>query len=290
MALKHQYADINGLRLHYVMAGEGPLMLFLHGFPEFWYAWKDQLEEFQRDFTVVAPDLRGFNLSDKPQDAENYRMAYLIEDVRQLIEHLGAQKCTLVGHDWGGAVAWVFAIVYPELLERLVIINSPHPYVFQRELRENAAQQKASQYMLMFQSPKAEQMVAANNYAHLTEGWGLKRVLSEADLELYYQAWSQPGALTGSLNYYRASRLTPPAESAGQNDISARFSQPLSIPTLVIWGEQDAALLPGNLSGLDQYIKDLTIQRIPDGSHWVIHEQPARVNALIRGYIGSKHV
>ncbi|HEU0001030.1 MAG TPA: alpha/beta hydrolase [Ktedonobacteraceae bacterium] len=285
--LKHQYVDVNGIRLHYVTAGEGPLMLFLHGFPEFWYAWKDQLEEFQRDFTVVAPDLRGYNLSDKPQGAEHYRMAYLVEDVRQLIEHLGAQKCTLVAHDWGGAVAWVFAIAYPELLERLIIINSPHPVVFQRELRENAAQQKASQYMLMFQSPKAEQMVSANNYAHLSEGWGLNKVLSEADMELYHQAWSQPGALTGGLNYYRASRLAPPTEAIGQSDLSARFSQPLSVPTLVIWGEQDAALLPGNLNGLENYISDLTIQRVPGGSHWVIHEQPGRINELIRGYIGS---
>ena len=283
--LHSRYADVNGIRLHYMIGGDGPLMLFLHGFPEFWYAWKDQLEEFQRDFTVVAPDLRGYNLSDKPQEVEHYRMSYLIEDVRQLIEHLGAQKCTLGAHDWGGAVAWGFAIAYPEMLERLIIINAPHPFVFQRELRENPAQQKASQYMLTFQSPKAEQMVSAHNYAHLTEGFGLKKVLSEADMELYYQAWSQPGALTSALNYYRASRLAPAAEATGQNDISARFSQLLAVPTLVIWGEQDAALLPGNLNGLDRYIKDLTIQRIPDGSHWVIHEQPERINALIREYI-----
>jgi epoxide hydrolase 4 len=286
--LTSRYADVNGIRLHYMIAGEGPLMLFLHGFPEFWYAWKDQLEEFQRDFTVVAPDLRGYNLSDKPQEAECYRMSYLIEDVRQLIEHLGAQKCTLVAHDWGGAVAWVFAIAYPELLEQLIIINSPHPFVFQRELRENPAQQKASQYMLMFQSPKAEQMVAAHNFEHLREGWGLNKVLNEADMQLYNHAWLQPGALTGGLNYYRSSRLAPATETTGQNDISARFSQPLAVPTLVIWGEKDVALLPGNLNGLDQYVKDLTIQRIPDGSHWVIHEQPGRINELIREYIGSK--
>ena len=286
--LNHRYADLNGIRLHYVIAGEGPLVLFLHGFPEFWYAWKDQLEEFQRDFTVVAPDMRGYNLSDKPQDVEAYRMSYLVEDVRGLIEHLSAQTCTLVAHDWGGAAAWVFAIAYPEMLERLIIINAPHPFVFQRELRQNPAQQKASQYMLMFQSPKAEQIVSANNYAHLREDWGLHKVLSDADMELYYQAWSQPGALTGGLNYYRASRLIPPTERAGQSDISDRFSQPLQVPTLVIWGEQDPALLTGNLNGLDQYVTNLTIQRVPDGSHWVIHEQPTRINELIRGYIGSK--
>ncbi len=285
--LDHQYADINGIRLHYVTAGEGPLMLFLHGFPEFWYAWKEQLNEFQRDFRVVAPDLRGYNLSDKPQEAEYYRMSYLIEDIRQLIAHLGAQTCTLVAHDWGGAVAWAFAVAYPELLERLVIINSPHPYVFQRELRENPAQQKVSQYMLTFQSPDAEQIVSANNYAQLTEGFGLKRVLSDADMELYMQAWSQPGALTGSLNYYRASRLAPPAENTNQADISTRFSQPSQVPTLVVWGEQDPVLLKGNLIGLDQYVANLTIERIPDGSHWVIHERPARVNALIRDYVGK---
>jgi epoxide hydrolase 4 len=286
--LNHRYADINGIRMHYVTAGKGPLMLFLHGFPEFWYEWQAQLDEFQRDFTVVAPDLRGYNLSDKPQDVEQYRMANLVEDVRQLIAHLGVQTCTLVAHDWGGAVAWVFALAYPELLERLIIINSPHPVVFQRELRENPVQQKASQYMLLFQSPKAEQMLSANNFSGLTESFGLKMVLSEADMELYRQVWSQPGALTSGLNYYRASSLAPAPATADQREIAARFSQPLQVPTLVIWGEQDAALLTGNLNGLEQYITNLTIQRIPDGSHWVIHEQPARINALIREYIGSK--
>src|ERR1700680_3565464 len=166
--LTHHDARINGIRLHYAAAGDGPLILFLHGFPEFWYAWKDQLAEFQRDFTVVAPDLRGYNLSDKPQEVEQYHMRYLVEDVRQLIEYLGAKTCTLVGHDWGGSVAWAFALAYPELLDRLIIINAPHPYIFQRELRENPAQQRASRYMVAFQSPQAEQMVAANNYANLT--------------------------------------------------------------------------------------------------------------------------
>ena len=125
MALDHQYAQVNGIRLHYVTAGNGPLLLFLHGFPEFWYAWKDQLEEFQCDYTVVAPDLRGYNLSDKPQDAEHYRMATLVEDVRQVINHVGAQRATLVGHDWGGVVAWSFAMAFPGLLQRL-IITMPH--------------------------------------------------------------------------------------------------------------------------------------------------------------------
>jgi len=288
--LTHQDAQINGIRLHYVMAGEGPLMLFLHGFPEFWYEWKDQLNEFQRDFKVVAPDMRGYNLSEKPQDVEQYRMRYLVEDVHQLIAHIGARTCTLVAHDWGGAVAWIFAQIYPELLDRLIIVNSAYPSILQRESRENPDQQKASQYMLTFQSPEAEQILSANNYAALAEGFALNKALSEAEMELYRQAWSQPGGLTGPLNYYRASARSQAraTESGGQRTNSARNAGQIQVPTLVIWGERDTFLLSTNLNGLDEYVSDLTIQRIPDGSHWVIHEQPARVNALIRDFIEQR--
>jgi pimeloyl-ACP methyl ester carboxylesterase len=155
--LRHEYADLNGIRLHYVTAGEGKLIMFAHGFPEFWYEWKNQLAEFGRDYRAVAPDMRGYNLSSKPADVDQYRVGYLVEDLRALAEHLGHKKFVLVGHDWGGAVAWAFAIFHPDYLEKLIIINAPHPGVFERELRENPAQQRASQYMLMFRSARAEQ-------------------------------------------------------------------------------------------------------------------------------------
>jgi pimeloyl-ACP methyl ester carboxylesterase len=292
---KHDYAEVNGVRLHYASLGKGKLIMFVHGFPEFWYEYKNQLADFGKDFLAVAPDMRGYNLSSKPTDVEQYQVKYLIEDLRALAEHLGHKKFTLVGHDWGGAVAWAFAIAHPEYLDQLVIINAPHPGVFQRELRQNPDQQKASQYMLMFRSPQAEQILSANNYSTLVSvvmGEGLKQGhFNEEDKKAYIEAWSQPGALTGGLNYYRAARVGPPTEG-GDKEI-ANFAGVLpslvvKVPTLVIWGEKDTALLTGNLVGLDQYVPKLTIKRIPDGTHWVIHEKPQLINSYIREFIKGK--
>jgi pimeloyl-ACP methyl ester carboxylesterase len=292
---KHDYMETNGVRLHWVSSGssENELIMFVHGFPEFWYEWKDQLEEFGKDHFAVAPDMRGYNLSSKPDEVDQYQIKYLIEDLRSLAEKLGHRKFTLVAHDWGGVVAWAFALKHPDWLERLIIINAPHPAVFQRELRENPAQQKASSYMLVFRSPQAEQILSANNYERLVEavlGEGLRRgYFTEEDKEAYLEAWSRPGALTGGLNYYRAARIGPPSED---NEEVTNFAADLSsmtirVPTLVVWGEKDTALLTGNLEGLDEFVENLTIKRIPDGTHWVVHEEPALVNSYIREFIGQ---
>jgi len=287
-----RYATVNGVKLHYVTAGKGPLIIFLHGFPEFWYEWRNQLADFGKDYEAVAPDMRGYNLSEKPADVEQYRMSYLVEDVAALADHLGRKKFVLVGHDWGGVVAWAFAVAHPDRLEKLVIINAPHPGVFARELRDNPAQQKASQYMLMFRGPKAEETLAANNYAMLVNivlGPGLKSgIFNESDKEAYVAAWSQPGALTGGLNYYRAARVGPPMPSNGEPMPAAATALPnqtVNVPTLVIWGEKDTALLTGNLDGLDEFVPNLTVKRIPDGTHWVIHEKPAEVDGYIREFL-----
>ena len=160
---------MNGIRLHYKSAGKGELILFLHGFPEFWYQWKNQLADFGRDYQAVAPDMRGYNFSSKPAEVDQYKLKTLVDDVRGLADHLGAKKFVLVGHDWGGLVAWTFAAYYPELLEKLVIINTPHPAIFERELRENPAQQAASQYMLLFNTPQAEQEISKDNFAGLAQ-------------------------------------------------------------------------------------------------------------------------
>jgi pimeloyl-ACP methyl ester carboxylesterase len=294
--LKHEYADVNGVRLHYATAGKGKLIMFVHGFPEFWYEWKNQLAEFGRDYQAVAPDMRGYNLSSKPADVEQYQVRYMVEDLRALAEKLGHKKFTLVAHDWGGAIAWAFAIAHPDYLDKLIIINAPHPGVFQRELRENPEQQKASQYMLMFRSPQAEQILSANNYATLVQvvlGEGLKQGhFTEEDKKAYIEAWSQPGALTGGLNYYRAARVGPPAAGGeAKGDLASGMTLPsldVKVPTLVIWGEKDTALLTGNLVGLDKYVPNLTIKRIPEGTHWVIHEKPELVNSYIREFIKGK--
>jgi len=289
---KHEYADLNGIQLHYVTAGKGKLIMFVHGFPEFWYEWKNQLAEFGRYYQAVAPDMRGYNLSSKPTEVEQYRVKYLVEDLRLLAEHLGHKRFILAGHDWGGVVAWAFALRHPDYLEKLIIVNAPHPAVFERELRENPAQQKASQYILMFRSPKAEQILSANNYTPLVDtvvSEGLKQgYFNEEDRKAYLEAWAQPGALTGGLNYYRAAGIGPPTGEESQ--VTGNFAVDPSlltvkVPTLVIWGEKDNALLTGNLEGLDKFVSNLIIKRIPDGSHWVIHEKPALVNAYMRDFI-----
>ena len=289
--LKHEFADVNGVRLHYARAGQGKLILFVHGFPEFWYAWKDLLPEFGRDHLAVAPDMRGYNLSSKPADVTDYAVPHLVDDLRALAKSLGHEKFILVAHDWGGGVAWSLGIHHPECLEKLVIINAPHPALFERELNRNPAQQAASQYMLLFRSPKAEATLAANNYAFLVDAVltrGLKKGhFTEDDRQAYLTAWSQPGALTGSLNWYRAAGIGPPTKA----DAKAHSFEPsagpskVNVPTLVIWGEKDQALVKENLDGLEEYVPDLTVRRIADGTHWVIHEQPALVAAHIREFL-----
>jgi epoxide hydrolase 4 len=302
-SVAHEYADVNGVRLHYTRAGSGPLMVFVHGFPEFWYEWKYQIAEFGKDHTVVAPDMRGYNLSSKPAELSAYQMPALVEDLRALTSGLmkstGATKFTLVAHDWGGVVAWVFAALHPDMLDRLVIVNAPHPTLFGRLLREDPDQQKASAYMLMFRSPEAESRLSANNYEQLTRmvlGDGLRTgTVTESDKNEYVSAWSQPGALTGGLNYYRAAQVGPPAPAAGaaaapQTNEGTLASQPplvIKVPTLVIWGEKDTALLTGNLNGLDQVVEKLTVKRIPDGTHWVVRENAPEVNRLIREYVST---
>ncbi len=291
-----EYAEVNDVRLHFVSSGSGELIMFLHGFPEFWAEWENQLIEFGRDYQAVAPDLRGYNLSSKPEGIENYNVNRIAKDLKALAAHLGHDKFILVAHDWGGGVAWYFANRYPDLLHKLIIINSPHPAVFARELIENPAQQNASQYMLMFRTPEAEQILSANNYAYLIEALTAeksRRKMSESERARYIEAWSQPGSLTGGLNYYRISPLYPPTSKEDEDRLKTiagldRKFFTVTVPTLVIWGEEDTALTIGNLKGLEEYVNDLTIMRIPDGSHWVINEQPGRINALIRGFIEKK--
>ena len=288
---EHRYANVNNIRLHYVIAGKGKLIMFLHGFPEFWYGWKNQLAEFGRDYQAVAPDMRGYNLSSKPAEVEQYRIKYLVNDVRALAEHLGHKKFILVAHDWGGGVAWPFAMRHPEYLEKLVIINAVHPTIFMRELRDNPVQQRASQYILTYRTPGAEGILSRNDYALLAGNLladGLAQgYFTERDKKAYIEAWSQPGALTGGLNYYRAAHL---GSFTGERDDSLSSGPSLStvdVPTLVIWGEKDKWLLVGNLEGLERYVPNLTIRRIPDGSHWVIREKPTLVNSYIREFVGG---
>jgi pimeloyl-ACP methyl ester carboxylesterase len=274
-----RFADVNGVRLHYVEAGAGRPILFLHGFPEFWYAWKHQLDHFAPDHRVIALDQRGYHLSDKPEAVSAYALPVLVEDVRALLDHLGLQKVTLVGHDWGGVVAWAFAMAHAERLDRLVIINAPHPAVFRRELASNPAQQEASRYIGIFRTPQAESLLLANDCAALerivlADGVA-KGYFTPEDRAEYLAAWTQPGAITGGLNWYRAMGAALPGEYI------------FATPVLVIWGMKDTALLPGNLDGLDQWVARLHVERVPEADHWIVHQCPELVNRLIREFLAA---
>ncbi len=280
----HRYAVVNGVKLHYVEQGKGELILFLHGFPEFWYEWKDLVPEFAGDHHAVAPDMRGYNLSEKPAAVEQYRVPLIVEDIRALAVKLKTRKFILVGHDWGGVIAWAFASAHPEMLDKLIIVNAPHPAVFARELAHNPAQQKASAYFNLFNSPQAETFLGQNDFATLRaliQPWATPDAVKE-----YVANWRR--GLTGGLNYYRAARLRSPVDGGqAPPDNALPPMQPVETPTLVIWGEKDTALLTGNLNGLDQYVRRLTVRRVPGGSHWVIHEKTAAVIADMREFLAQ---
>jgi epoxide hydrolase 4 len=278
------YAEVNGMRLHYVEQGTGPLILFLHGFPEFWYAWKDLLAECGRDHRAVAPDLRGYNFSEMPAAVESYRVPILVEDIRSLALALGASKFVLVGHDWGGVVAWGFAAAHPEMLEKLVIINAPHPAILARELLRNPAQQQASDYFNLFAAPAAEAVLAQNDFAMLQRAVFGSWTTAE-DRQKYLECWRR--GLTGGLNYYRAAGLKSPMTVEDFARLGFAAPPPIAVPTLVIWGEKDFALLPGLLDGLEAHVERLKIVRVPDAGHWVVHEQPATVIGAIRGFLAQ---
>lgn len=280
------------VRLHYAECGtpDAPLMLLLHGFPEFWYAWRALLPAFGERFHAVAPDLRGCNLSDKPADVHAYRAPALVADVDALVQRLGHERCVLVAHDWGGALAWSYAIAHPRRVEKLVILNAPHPVPFARALAHDAAQQAASQYMNWLRRPGSEAVLARDGFARLDEFFlrlGGAAWFHGEVRDAYHAAWAQPGAITGGVNYYRASPLHPPAgDDAGvarlalvEEDFVVRAK------TLVIWGEGDTALLPVLLDGLDRLVPGLRVVRLAGATHWLVHEQPQRIIREIAGFV-----
>ena len=304
-----QFADLaNGIRLHYASAGDAsreahrPLMIFLHGFPDAWFTWEAQLTEFSADHFAVAPDLRGYNLSAKPAEVEAYRARHLVEDIRLLIEFLGYESAIVVAHDWGGAVAWNFAIMHPHSVSRLIIVNSPHPWTFMRDLMRDPAQQKASAYMNWLRAPGSEAALSKNDFKMIerffaNEEGMMPAWFTPAIRARYHAVWSVPGAiggdgaashpLAGGVNYYRATPLYPPTDGKA-HDLPEGFRREdwmVKVPVRVVWGETDRALRPSLLEGLESVCPDLKIERIPEGSHWVVHEQPERVNATIRAFL-----
>ena len=280
LSWKHEYITTNGVKLHYVTQGEGPLMLMLHGFPEFWYSWRHQIPEFAQDFKVVALDLRGYNDSDKPTEQSAYVMHEFIQDVEGVIKRLGYQKCVLVGHDWGGAIAWNFAYAHPQMVEQLIILNLPHPAKFAQGLR-TPQQLLRSYYMFIFQLPWIpELLLQSSDYQAIEtafKGTAVnKSAFTKADIDAYKNAAAKRGALTAMLNYYR-------------NIFQQRMLNPswgvLEVPTLMIWGENDTALGKELTYDTAAYVRDFQIKYIPNCGHWVQQEQPELVNQYMREFL-----
>lgn len=275
----HGEAVANGVRLHYVEMGRGPLIVLLHGFPEFWYAWRHQLPALAAaGFRAVAPDLRGYNLSEKPRGVRAYGMAELVEDVAALVRHLGEERAHVVGHDWGGVVAWFLAMHRPGVVERLAIANAPHPVAFRRELRR-PDQMLRSAYAAFFQLPwLPEAVLRAGDFALLMRVFRTEPTrpgaFTEEDLQRYREALARPGALTAMLNYYRAALRTRPLPP-----------RTVRAPTLLLWGERDRHLSVRMTEGLDRGVPDLRVERLPAASHWVMADEPETVNRLLTGFL-----
>jgi epoxide hydrolase 4 len=258
--------------------------LLLHGFPEAAFVWDEVMQRLDGRVQCVAPNLRGYERSSAPVEVEAYRAKHLVTDIAALIAQQGAPIDLLVAHDWGGALAWSLAALKPELLRRLLIINSPHPATFLRELRDNPAQQAASAYMNFLCRPDAATLLAENDFARLWpffENMGGSTWLDEKTRERYREVWRR--GLEGALNYYRASPLRPPLSAS---DAIHTLALPpemttVRVPTTVLWGHADTALPPALLDGLDVFVPDLDVQHVADATHWIAHEQPARVADVV---------
>ena len=281
----HRNITANGVNLHVVHAGpeQGEPLILLHGFPEFWYGWRKQIEYFSaRGFRLIVPDQRGYNQSDKPQGIAAYNLDLLAADIVGLMDAGGYDRVNLVGHDWGAFVAWWIGIKYPQRLKKLVILNVPHPAVFSRYIRSHPAQMRKSWYIFAMQLPwLPEKLLSANQYASLASAITSSAnpgAFTEADLSEYRRAWSQPGAVTGMINWYRAiyrSKAQPPA------------SVRVTVPTHIIWGKRDHVLSWQMAEESLKFCDDGRLEFIDTATHWVQHEEPERVNSLIEGFLGA---
>jgi pimeloyl-ACP methyl ester carboxylesterase len=279
MDLRERYIETNGIKLHVMESGpkDGPMILFLHGFPEFWYAWRKQLPYFAgKGYLVVAPDQRGYNLSDKPEGIAAYKIDELAKDIIGLLDAYGRKQISLVGHDWGASVSWWLALKYPERIQKLVILNVPHPKVMAKNVFTNVEQMKKSWYIFYFQLPGAvDKLAASTNYE-----WVLNMITSSAnpgaftpaELEEYRKAFAQPGAFTAMVNWYRAmiqTKQEPPK------------SFDVTVPMILMWGKNDIAMLTELADKSMPYCKQGKLIKFPKVSHWIQHEAADKINPLI---------
>ena len=273
----------HGITLSCRAAGERgrPVLLFLHGFPEAAFVWDALLEHFaQRGYRCVAPNLRGFERSSQPAEVSAYRARHLVQDLAALIASEGAPLECLVAHDWGGAVAWNLANQQPELTRRLAIVNSPHPGTFLRELQTNPRQQQASAYMNFLVRPDAEALLREDGYRRLLGFFGSPAWMTEAVKRQYIDVWD--ASLAGGCNYYRASPLRP--ETAASVTLP-REMLTVDIPTLVLWAMEDIALPPELIEGLEEYVSQLTLEKVPGATHWIVHERPGFVAERLEAFL-----
>jgi epoxide hydrolase 4 len=283
MDLRERYSETNGIKLHVMEAGpaDGPMVLFLHGFPEFWYAWRKQIGYFaERGYLVVVPDQRGYNLSDKPKGIAPYKIDELAKDVIGIIDFYKRKQIFLVGHDWGAAVSWWVSLKYPERIKRLVVMNVPHPLVMAKHLFGNQKQMERSWYIFYFQLPGAvEAFASANNYQ-----WPLNLLMETSrpgafkaeELEKYREAFKQPDAFSSMVNWYRAA-------------LQARSAQPadfrIKMPILVLWGMNDVAIIPEQADESMAFCDNGRLVKFEECSHWIEHEEADTINPMIDEFL-----
>jgi pimeloyl-ACP methyl ester carboxylesterase len=290
-AIAHQYVQANGLRFHVASCGEGErLALCLHGFPECWYSWRAQLPLLaQLGYRAWAPDLRGYGQTDRPRQREDYAIEHLLDDVAALIDASGARSTILLAHDWGAVVAWYFAMRQLRPLERLVIMNVPHPAVMERVIRM-PRQMLRSWYVLFFQLPKLPELLLGARHARAIGDAFRNMAIDKGRfpdeiVQVYRDNAAVPGALTAMINYYRA------LVRGGGADRQRQLGYPMiDTPTLMIWGENDTALCKETTYGTDAHVRDLTLRYLPNVSHWVQQEAPEVVNAMLAAWLTGKPV
>lgn len=287
--LQFDHADVNDVSLHYAHMGQGELMLFVHGWPRHWYLWRSQLPEFGRDHHAVAVDLRGYNLSSKPQGDQHYGVRHNVEDVRALVEHLGYERFTLVGHDIGGGLAFAFALHYPELLDRLVVMSAPHPAMLEWAVREDEHYREVARYLYGLSSPRGPEKLAADGYAVLRPTCLDFDFLEDEDRAAYVEAWNQPGAWHAMLASDRREGLNAgwrEGEVPRGNYVTGVRTHVVKAPTLLMYTESDPINPPSLFEGTEQWVEDLTLKHFP-GSHWMPEENAEIVNREIRAFIGA---
>ncbi|MFC7080186.1 alpha/beta fold hydrolase [Halorussus caseinilyticus] len=290
----HGHAVVDDVRLHYVAAGDedDPLVVLLHGFPDFWNSWRDQIPALaDAGYRVVAPDMRGYNRSEKPHGVEAYRVERLVGDVAGLVEYFGREQAHVVGHDWGGIVAWETASRRPEVVEKLAVLNAPHFGRYREVLRDSPEQRRRSWYAAAFQIPwLPETLLGAFECAGigaLLRATADPDTFSEADLRRYREAICRPGALTAALNYYRALARDGLREEIGALLGRERPPREVPVPTQIIWGEADSALVVEQTENLERWVPDLRVERLPGVTHWVQKEAPEEVTELLAAFFAE---